>query len=97
MEWQFEAEVVEWRGPAPYLFAPLPKQLSAELKEAGRHLMYWGQLPVIATIGSTEFNTAMWPKDGHFLLPLKAAVRRAEGISLGDCLTGKVRLPEDLP
>ncbi|WP_150460301.1 DUF1905 domain-containing protein [Nesterenkonia ebinurensis] len=97
MEWQFEAEVIEWRGPAPFLFAPLPEQLSADLKEAAKHLMYWGQIPVIATIGSTEFDTAMWPKDRQFLLPLKTAVRRAEGINLGDSVTAVVRLAQDLP
>jgi hypothetical protein len=93
MEWEFEAELIPWRGPAPYVFAPLPVDLSAEVKEAARGLMYWGQIPVIARIGGTEFDTAMWPKDGRFLLPVKAAVQRAERIDVGDRVTARVRLP----
>jgi hypothetical protein len=93
MEWEFEAELIPWRGPAPYVFAPLPVDLSGEVKEAARGLMYWGQIPVIARIGGSEFDTAMWPKDGRFLLPVKAAVQRAERIDVGDRVTARVRLP----
>lgn len=93
MEWEFEAELISWRGPAPYVFAPLPVDLSTEVKEAARGLMYWGQIPVIARIGGSEFDTAMWPKDGRFLLPVKAAVQRAERIDVGDGVTARVRLP----
>lgn len=69
------------------MFLPLPQDMSVEVKEAARSLIYWGQVPVISTIGSTEFNTAMWPKDGRFLLPIKTAVQRLEDISLGDVVT----------
>lgn len=97
MVWEFGAEVIQWRGPAPFMFLPLPQDMSAEVKEAARHLIYWGQVPVIATIGSTEFDTAMWPKDGRFLLPIKIAVQRAEDILLGDVVTAQIRLPDEDP
>ncbi|WP_309068544.1 DUF1905 domain-containing protein [Microbacterium sp.] len=95
MAWEFEAELIEWRGPAPFVFAPLPAALFTEIKDAARGLMYWGQIPVIATIGETQFDTAMWPKDGRFLLPIKVAVQRAERIDIGDVVTAVVRLPDD--
>lgn len=82
--WQFEAELIHWRGPAPFVFAPLTPELSDEVKDAARGRMYWGQVPVTATIGGTTFETAMWPKDGRFLLPIKVAVQRAERIDVGD-------------
>jgi hypothetical protein len=28
---QFEAEVIHWRGPAPFFFAPLPKYAAHEI------------------------------------------------------------------
>ncbi|WP_189349102.1 DUF1905 domain-containing protein [Zhihengliuella salsuginis] len=87
MPWTFAAELVEWRGPAPFVFAPMPTAMSAELKEAARHLMYWGQIPVSATIGDTRFDTAVWPKDGRFLVPIKMNVRRAESIDVGDVVS----------
>ena len=82
--WEFDAELIHWRGPAPFVFAPLTPELSDEVKDAARGLMYWGQVPVTATIGATTFETAMWPKDGRFLLPIKVAVQRAERLDVGD-------------
>lgn len=84
MEWRFAGEVIEWRGPAPYLFVAIGADDSADLKEAAADLVYWGQVPVEATIGSTTFTTALFPKDGRYLLPVKVAVQRAEGVGEGD-------------
>lgn len=35
MEWTFTGEVIEWRGPAPYLFVAMTPQDSEDLKETG--------------------------------------------------------------
>ncbi len=83
MEWSFDGEVIEWRGPAPYLFVAMTPEESEDLKEAARGLIYWGQVPVRVTIGGTEFTTALFPKDGRYLVPVKVAVQRAEGIGEG--------------
>jgi hypothetical protein len=84
MEWTFSGPVVEWRGPSPYLFVAIPEDDSDDIREAARDVVYWGQVPVIATIGRTEFTTALFPKDGRYLLPVKVAVQRAEGVGEGD-------------
>jgi len=65
---------------------------SAELKEEARSLIYWGQVPVRVVIGATEFKTALFPKDGRYMVPLKDAVRKAEGIDEGDVVTVTLRL-----
>ena len=45
----------------------------------------WGSLKVVATIGGSRWNTSVFPaKDTGWLLPVKAAVRKAEGLSEGD-------------
>jgi hypothetical protein len=75
MEWTFTGEVIEWRGPAPYLFVAMTPDESEDLKEAARGLIYWGQVPVHVTIGDTEFTTALFPKDGRYLVPVKVAVQ----------------------
>jgi uncharacterized protein DUF1905 len=87
MEWMFDGEVIEWRGPAPYYFVAMSDADSAELKEAARHLVYWGQVPVRAVLGDTEFRTALFPREGRYLVPLKDAVRRAEGVDKGDVVS----------
>ena len=92
MEWTFTGEVIEWRGPAPYLFVAMTPEESEELKEEARGLIYWGQVPVHVTIGSTEFTTALFPKDGRYLVPVKVAVQRAEVIEEGAIVEVVVRL-----
>jgi hypothetical protein len=43
-------------------------------------------IPVTARIRSTAWTTSLFPKDGGYVVPVKAAVRRAEGIALGDAV-----------
>ena len=92
MEWTFTGEVIEWRGPAPYLFVAMTPEESEDLKEAARGLMYWGQVPVHVTIGGTQFTTALFPRDGRYLVPVKVAVRRAEAIGEGAIVEVVLRL-----
>ncbi|HEY4176939.1 MAG TPA: hypothetical protein VGM90_08920 [Kofleriaceae bacterium] len=45
MEWSFTGRVIEWRGPAPFLFVPMPAKATAAVKELARGIEYWGQVP----------------------------------------------------
>ena len=92
LEWTFTGEVTEWRGPAPYLFVAMTPEDSEDLKEAARGLIYWGQVPVHVTIGSTRFTTALFPRHGCYLVPVKAAVQRAEAIGEGAIVEVALRL-----
>ena len=77
----FKGPVFEWRGPAPFHFVALPAREAAEVADLASSVTYgWGMIPVTARIGSTEFTTSLWPKEGTYYLPLKDAVRRAERI-----------------
>ena len=54
--------------------------------ESGRR-RGWGSLRVTAQIGATRWNTSIFPGDGAtWLLPVKAEVRKAEGIGEGDAV-----------
>ena len=86
MDFEFVGVVVEWRGPAPYYFVAIPVEESADIKVAAKGVEYWGQVPVIVRISGVEFTTALFPKDGRYLLPLKAAVRKSAGIELDEML-----------
>lgn len=82
---QFTAEIIEWRGPAPFYYAPLPPDAAAEIARVKRAASYgWGVIPVDAEIGEVRFSTSLFPRDGTYLLPLKDKVRRALGVTLGD-------------
>ena len=84
MEFEFEGPVVEWRGPAPYYFVAIPAEESADIKLIAKGIEYWGQVPVTVTIKDTQFSTALFPKDGRYLLPLKDVVRKSAGIEIDE-------------
>lgn len=86
MDFEFDGSVIEWRGPAPYFFLRIPEEESGDIKFAAKGTEYWGQVPVMVRIDDVEFTTALFPKDGHYLIPLKDAVRRAAGIEVDQVL-----------
>jgi hypothetical protein len=86
VDFEFEGPVVEWRGPAPFYFLRVPDEESADIKVVAKGIEYWGQVPVVVRIGAIEFRTALFPKDGCYLVPLKDAVRRSAGIEVDEML-----------
>ncbi|THA26463.1 DUF1905 domain-containing protein [Streptomyces sp. RKND-216] len=85
MDVSFAGRVVEWRGPAPFFFVPVPEEQSADIQEVAAAATYgWGVIPVEARIGTVGFTTSLFPKDGGYLLPLKKAVRAPQGLAPGD-------------
>jgi hypothetical protein len=99
LDYAFEAEVIYWRGPAPFLFARLPAAVSADIAAiAGRVSYGWGCIPVRAQIGPADFTTALFPRDGVYLLPLKVAVRKAIGeIDVGMTLAVTMQIDPKTP
>ncbi len=92
---EFAGEVWTWRGPSPFHFVTVPEDESAELKATSDSVTYgWGMIPVEVRIGSTTWTTALFPKDGRYVVPLKDAVRTAERIAVGDTVT--IRLTVDV-
>lgn len=88
---EFTGEVFYWRGPAPFYFVRTPPKQSQELKDVMKLVTYgWGMIPVRARIGDTDFTTALIPKDGDYLLPLKDKVRKLERLKEGENVTAQV-------
>ncbi len=59
-----------------------------ELEATSAFVSYgWGMIPVTAQIGGTSWRTSLFPKDGRYIVPVKAEVRKAEGIGVGDVVT----------
>ena len=87
MQFSFDAEVIHWRGPAPFFYAPLPDGAAEQIRNAARLVSYgWGVIPVEALVGGVRFTTSLFPRDGTYLLPLKDAVRKPAGITAGDVI-----------
>lgn len=84
----FSGEIWFWKGPAPWYFVTVPVEQCHELEAASRLVSYgWGMIPVRAQIGATEWPTSLFPKDGRYVVPVKASVRKAEGLDEGDTVT----------
>jgi hypothetical protein len=95
MDVEFSGEIWSWRGPAPFHFVTVPPAECRELKAVSAAVTYgWGMIPVEVSIGDTTWTTALWPKDGRYVVPLKDWVREAERLELGDEVT--VRLTVDV-
>ena len=95
MHLEFSGEMWFWKGPAPWHFVTVPEEECTELEETSTFVSYgWGMIPVTAHIGATGWRTSLFPKEGRYIVPVKAGVRRAEGLEVGDVVG--VRLVIDL-
>ncbi|MCW2759428.1 MAG: hypothetical protein JWO46_3174 [Nocardioidaceae bacterium] len=93
MDLEFDGPVWEWRGPAPFYFVTVPEDECVELEAASAFVSYgWGMIPATVRLGGTTWETALWPKDGAYVVPLKAHVRKAERVDQGDVVTIRLSL-----
>ena len=92
----FEAEVWLWKGNAAWHFVTLPEDLADEIDAMvqGRPSRGFGSVRVEVTVGSTTWRTSIFPDNarGSFLLPLKKAVRQAEGLTDGTQATVRLEV-----
>jgi hypothetical protein len=93
MDLEFRGELWFWKGPAPWHFVTVPEEQCGALEAASSLVSYgWGMIPVTARIGDTDWTTSLWPKDGGYIVPVKARVRAAEEIDVGDTVTVRLSL-----
>jgi hypothetical protein len=93
MDIEFNGKIWCWRGPAPWFFVTVPAKQSRELKAILGFVTYgWGMIPANVRIGKTEWKTSLFPKDGRYIVPIKASVRKAEGIEEGDRVTVRLEV-----
>ena len=93
MDFEFTGELIHWRGPAPYVFIPVPTDEAREIRASASVLTYgWGVIPATVGIGGTQWTTSLFPKDGSYLVPVKLVVQRAEGLAVGDTVTVRLSI-----
>jgi hypothetical protein len=96
MRLAFSGEIWFWRGPSPFHFVTVPKKESEELHAISALVTYgWGVIPVSARIGNTSWETSLFPKDGGYLVPIRASVRSAEKLELGDAVSVTLNVGEE--
>ena len=79
IKYEFSASLWRYDSPAGWHFVSLPKTLSVEIRE---HYKWqeegWGRMKVVAGIGKTTWDTAIWfdTKMDTYILPIKAEIRK---------------------
>lgn len=93
LDLRFKGELWTWRGPAPFYFVTVPDDASAAVRAISPAVTYgWGVIPVRVRVGDSDWTTSLFPKDGRYLVPVKAAVRAAEGLVEGDVVTVRLSI-----
>ena len=87
MKFVIRSKVWSYAGPGGGHFVTLPASRAQQVKGMlANKRTAWGSVPVRATIGNTSWRTSVFPdrKSKSYVLPIKANVRREEGIVEGD-------------
>lgn len=85
MRLRIEGPIWYWRGPAPFHFVTVPAVESEMIHEVASVVTYgWGMIPASVTIGATTVTTALWPKDGGYIVPIKKALQDRESLGVDD-------------
>jgi Domain of unknown function (DUF1905) len=82
----FEAELWEWESRASWFFVTVPPDESDDIREMSPDDRGFGSVRVDVEVGESRWRTSVFPdsKLGCYVLPVKKAVRVAEGIEPGD-------------
>jgi hypothetical protein len=90
---EFSGKIWFWHGPSPFYFVTVPAEQSEDLKAILGFVTYgWGMIPATVRIGKTEWKTALFPKNGSYIVPLKDIVRKAENLEVGDNVTVRLEV-----
>jgi hypothetical protein len=90
MTYRFTAPLWKWKGDSPWHFVTLPFEQADEIDERTAHVQRgFGSVKVKVTVGHTTWTTSLFPATGEqsYILPVKAAVRKAEGLGDGSPVT----------
>jgi hypothetical protein len=97
VRFSFDAQLWVWaaRRDDSWVFVTLPTDASAEIRErTGGTRRGFGSVRVHAAVGGSAWRTSVFPDAGTgcYVLPLKKAVRHAEGLEAGDVATVTVEV-----
>jgi hypothetical protein len=98
-EHAFTAELWRWdaRRSDTWTFVTVPADVTAAVEDeadARGPRAGFGSVKVVVRVGGTTWRTSVFPDtaSGCFVLPIKRAVREAQGVEAGDSITVTLRV-----
>lgn len=92
----FKVKLWVWPGDnAAWHFVSVPKKESLMFREKYKGLHRgWNSIKVKVKVGKTEWDTSIFfdSKSAQYLLPIKAKIRKAEGLFEGDDVNIKLTI-----
>ncbi|TFC85158.1 DUF1905 domain-containing protein [Cryobacterium sinapicolor] len=86
----FTAELWEYSGTGAWFFVSVPADQAEDIRSLidGRRRGF-GSVKVTAALNLSRWSTSLFPSNevGTFILPVKKAIRLAEGVGAGDPVT----------
>jgi len=102
-QWTFTGPIWIWKGnnaqgkpsPTSWHFLTITGDVAGAIRAAapGRSAA-WGSVYVKARIGTTDWETSLFPSKNvqGYLLPIKAAIRKKERLAEGDVVIAELRV-----
>lgn len=95
LKYKLKSKVWVYQGPAAWHFITLNKKTSSDIRNTfGDAARGFGSLPVRVTIGTTKWNTSIFPdsESGCYMLPLKKQARKEQDIHEGDTISYQIEV-----
>lgn len=86
MRFRFTAPLWQVSAQDGWYFVTLPEEHADDIRDVPSTSRGFGSVRVRVTVGGSTWSTSVFPdsKRGSYLLPIKKAVRTAEGLTEGD-------------
>lgn len=86
MQLTFDAVLFPWDSNPSFVFAALPTDDADAINDVIAHTGGFGSVKVKVFLGGSTWSTSLFPSKEMetYVLPLKKAIRKAEGVEVGD-------------
>jgi Domain of unknown function (DUF1905) len=94
--YSFTSSLWVYQGKAAWYFVNVPCDVAMAIKHVSKSFTGgFGSVKVHVKLGNSAWDTSIFPdsKRQTYLLPIKAAIRKQENITVGDEVECVVRLP----
>ena len=93
--YKVRSKVVPYPGMDAWFFTYVDRKQAEVIREKhAKATRGFGSIKVKVRLGKTTWDTSIFPdkRSGTYVLPLKSAVRRAEGVEAGDTVSFRLTI-----